>query len=78
MKRKIREHQRKIESIYNIQKRVTVISLEHWKKIYQKISRLFNLLYQFLVSIDLNKVLQLHMTVSFLKYSHHLLTPSLM
>lgn len=36
MKRKIREHQRKTESIYNVQKRVTVISLEHWKKYTKK------------------------------------------
>ena len=78
MKRKIESTHRKIESTYTSQQMVTVISLEHWKKYTEKNHRLFNLLYQFLVSIDLNEFLQLHMTVSFVKYSHHLLTFYLM
>lgn len=65
----------KIESTCNIQKIVTVISLENWKEI---LKHRFNLLCQLLISIDLNKFLQLHMAVSFVKYSHHLLTLSLL
>lgn len=47
----------KVESTYNIQQTMTVTSLERWKK---KISGPFNVLYQFLVTINLNKFLKLH------------------